>query len=95
MTGGSYPYPFRTDKYGLTGISTLSEINQYIKDKKIKLYLKNTEPPLQFENLTQSRKSKKMIHIYIYKMLLWFYFNKVNLLLKFLILFFYHIVKKK
>ena len=58
MTGGSYPYPpFRTDKYRLTGISTHSEVNQYIKDTKIKLYLKNTEPPV--ENLTQSRKSKK------------------------------------
>ena len=29
----------------LNGISTHSEVNQYIKDKKIKLYLKNTEPP--------------------------------------------------
>ena len=46
---GSYPYPFMTDKYRLTGISTNSEVNQYIKDKKIKLYLKNTEPPYLFK----------------------------------------------
>ena len=81
MTGGSYSYPpFRTDKYRLTGISTHSEVNQYIKDKKIKLYLKNTEP-LPIQNLTQSWKSKKMIHIYIYKMLLRFYINKANFII--------------